>query len=134
MQGSKKELARYIDITGFDLKKLVMKVYDLSGRNVFGMGALHARPGSLPTAIVQELLGSGHWDDCGLPPFARSKRIRIHMDYVLGRACKFYVYEVNDRLYIDGNTWYDHSQAQLDELIDHVGIRACARIAELPRD
>lgn len=43
------------------------------------------------------------------------------MDYVNGRSCKMTVFRREGRLFID-NRWYDHSTAQLKELLSKIGV------------
>ncbi len=96
-----------IDVTGVDLKELAKVVYDLS--IPVGLGMLHARPGPLPDKDAEDLLkgNSGH--------------TILSMDYIYGRQCKFHVFEVDDKLFIR-DQWYDHTPAQLQELLSLVGI------------
>ena len=90
-----------IDITGFNLVDVVKNVYDLSKPQ--GAGFLHYEEGGLT-------------DDEALSLIDPSDQIPIMMDYVKGRACKFNVYMKDGRLLIH-DAWYDHTAADLQELI-----------------
>ena len=92
-----------IDVTGVDMVKLVKKVYDLSRPQ--GLGMMHFEPGGLSDAEVKSLIR-----DDGT----------VDMDYIRGRACKFHVWIKDDRFVISDN-WYDHTDAQHAELLQHVG-------------
>ena len=48
-------------------------------------------------------------------------RIAVEMDYVNGRACKMMVLKKDDRLFIL-DSWYDHTEDELCELISSIGI------------
>ena len=91
-----------IDISAVDLRKFIADVYDLSAPQ--GMGFLHATPGPLDEASIDSILERG------------SKSYPVGMDYVHGRACKMTVYRDGDKLTIN-DRWYDHSAAQLRELL-----------------
>jgi len=49
-------------------------------------------------------------------------RLALSMDYVNGRACKMMVYRHGDKLEIQ-DVWFDHSTAQLDELLRRCDVR-----------
>ena len=90
----------------YDLRKLVANVYDIS--RPAGMGFLHYTPGSLTEEQITALIDL----EASFP---------VAMDYVLGRQCKFYVYyeggvQSPDKLCFD-DEWYDHSSAELMELL-----------------
>jgi len=99
-----------IDITGVDLVKFTQKVYELS--RVQGMGVLAARPGPLSeeeaTAIVHD--------------FREDEDFALSLDYLHGRSCKMHVRRQGGKLTIP-DAWFDHSQDQLDRLLDTVGIK-----------
>lgn len=92
-----------IDVTHCDLATLVRAAYDLSVPQ--GMGFLHAQPGSLSDAEVASILSNPRG---------------LVMDYVKGRAIKLTVYQDDGRKYFYG-PWYDHTEAQLDELLTRIG-------------
>lgn len=98
-----------IDITGVDLVKFVKNVYDLS--RPVGMGFLHFTPGPLSDDDAQR---------CIMPA---GGSLVVSMDYVHGRGCKMSVWRKLNRLEID-DAWYDHTDAQLQELLAHVGVAA----------
>lgn len=94
-----------IDITGVDLKALVKKVYELSSPQ--GMGFLHFEVEPLSDEEALSLI-----DD---------KR-GIEMDYIKGRACKFSAKYRDGKLVIS-DSWYDHSGAQFQELLNAFGLK-----------
>lgn len=95
-----------IEITGADLVEAVKAAYDLSVP--VGMGHLHYREGSLSN---EEAATFVHIE----------REFPVSLDYVLGRACKFTVFQKDDRLYIDRG-WYDHTDSQQAELLRRIGI------------
>jgi len=98
-----------IDITGVDLVKFVQKVYDLSVPQ--GLGMLHFVPGSLSLEEAKSLINDKP-DIYGCV---------VNMDYVRGRACKMNVWKEGDKFLIN-DSWYDHTDTQLWELLNSVGI------------
>lgn len=96
-----------IEITGVDLVALAKKAYELSAPQ--GMGFLHARDGELDEDTAARLVS----DDPHFP---------LSMDYVHGRACKLTVFKEGDRMFIS-NQWHDHSEDQLKQLLEAVGIK-----------
>lgn len=105
------DTSQMIKITGADLIKLTQKAYELSTPR--GMGYIHAKPGGLDEETAAKLITSV----VGLNP-----NIRLSYDYLVGRAVKLTVWQdENLDLWVD-DTWYDHSDAQLRELLAHVGI------------
>ena len=95
-----------IDITGVDLVELTKAAYRLSAPQ--GLGFLHAKDGELSDEEAQRLIQ----DDPYMP---------LRMDYVHGRACKLGVYKIKERLYIY-DMWYDHTDDDLEELLEAVGV------------
>lgn len=93
-----------IDVTDVDMVKFVQKVYELSQPQ--GMGMLHFQPGGLTSDEAEELVEADG---------------TVSLDYVKGRSCKMYTRKDNGRLVI-GDKWYDHTDAQLSELLEFVGI------------
>jgi hypothetical protein len=98
-----------IDITGVDLVKFAQKAYELSMPQ--GLGFLRFTPDPLSEDDAKKIV------ECSCRP----GRIKLNMDYVSGRACKMIVWEKNGRLIID-DSWYDHTDEQLIELLDEFGI------------
>ena len=98
-----------IEVTGVDLRELVRAAYDLSRPQ--GLGFLHFQQGSLTDEEVDALVKP--------PPYGRTL---VSLDYVKGRACKFAVWaDENGKRWIRGD-WYDHTDADLSELLERVGI------------
>lgn len=93
-----------IDVTKADMVEFVKKVYELSRPQ--GMGMMHFKAGGLTDEEAKAYI-----KDDGT----------VSMDYVSGRACKMHVRNRDGILTIP-NSWYDHSDEQLKELLDHVGI------------
>ena len=106
--------ARVINLTGFDMRTLAKKVYDLSRPQ--GMGFLQFRDGTLTDQELDELVND-----------SEGVSLALTMDYVFGRACKFHVQRADGPgVYLefpDGVThftrtdWYDHSEYQFEELL-----------------
>ncbi len=97
-----------IDITSVDLKKFVKEVYALSAPA--GLGFLHFKPGELSDEDAQAVIDRG--DD----------RIAASMDYVNGRGCKMTVFRNPHGKLEIGDSWFDHSPHQLDDLLERCGI------------
>jgi len=93
-----------IDVTGVNMVELVKKAYDLSRPQ--GMGMLHFTPDPLSDEEAQDFIQSNG---------------EVHLDYVRGRACKFNVFNKDGKFEIR-DSWYDHTDKQLVELMAHVGI------------
>jgi len=93
-----------IDVTDVNMVKFVQKVYELSQPQ--GMGMLHYQSGGLTSAEATELINADG---------------TVNLDYVKGRACKMYTRKKEGRLVID-DKWYDHTNEQLAELLEHVGL------------
>jgi len=102
-----------IDVTGVSLTELVKAAYDLSVPQ--GLGFLHVLPGGLTDEEAEELVQEGD-------------RIAVNMDYVHGRACKFMVRRDGDKLTISA-PWYDHTDEQLRQLLERVGLPAPMELA-----
>lgn len=94
-----------IDVTDVDMVKFIQKVYELSQPQ--GMGMLHYKPGGLTDDEAKSLIQSD-----GI----------VDMDYVKGRACKMYVTRKEGKLVIPRDNWYDHTDEQLAELLEHIGL------------
>ena len=99
-----------IDITGVDLIELVKKVYELSSPQ--GLGILHFQEGSLSDTEAENIVEL----------YKNDLNLALGMDYINGRACKFNVWRKDNKLYID-NSWYDHTDSQLQQLLDHFNIK-----------
>lgn len=95
----------YIEVTGISLVELVKKAYALSVPQ--GMGFVHFKDGDLSDDEAKTLIRE---DDTRCP---------VSLDYVRGRSVKFSVYREGDRLFIR-KSWYDHSDAALQELVASV--------------
>lgn len=94
-----------IDVTSVDMVKFVQKVYELSQPQ--GMGMIHYQSGGLTDDEAKSLIQSDG---------------TVSMDYVKGRACKMYVTRKEGRLIILRNNWYDHTDEQMAELLEFVGL------------
>jgi len=98
-----------IDVTGVDIIKFIQKVYELSQPQ--GLGLLHFRSGDLTEEDAKSFIR-----DDG----------EVHLDYVKGRSCKMNVTKEDGKLLIR-NSWYDHTDSQLSELLEFVGIKNAAK-------
>ena len=96
-----------INITGVDLAKVVQEAYRLSTPQ--GLGFLHFQEGGLTDEEAASLIAF------------RDPRTPLTMDYVRGRACKLTVFKEGKELFIQ-NFWYDHSDEQLKELLEAIGV------------
>jgi len=99
-----------IDITGVNLIELAKKVYELSLPQ--GLGFLHFQEGGLSNMEAENIVEL-YKDDFNLA---------LGMDYINGRACKFNVWKKDGKLYIN-NSWYDHTDNQLQQLLAHFNIK-----------
>lgn len=93
-----------IDITNVDMVKFVQKVYALSRPQ--GMGMMHFQPGDLSEEDAKSLIQEDG---------------TVSMDYIRGRACKMHT-SIKDGVIVIGDKWYDHTDAQLAELLGHIGL------------
>ena len=93
-----------IDVTGVDMVELVKKAYELSRPQ--GLGMMHFTPDPLTDEQAKDFI-----QDNG----------EIHLDYVNGRACKFNVFNRDGKAQIR-DSWYDHTDQQLVDLLAHAGI------------
>jgi hypothetical protein len=98
-----------IEVTGCDLRLLIAKAYELSVPQ--GLGFLHATPGPLDEATIDEILERSKGDPIG----------PVGMDYVNGRSIKLRVRERGGKLWIPAR-WYDHSENQLKALCEAIGV------------
>lgn len=94
-----------LDLTGVDLVTLAKAAYALSIPK--GMGFLHAKDGGLTDDEAKGLIQAGS--------------IALSLDYVHGRAVKLTVYRDTPNTLSMRVPWYDHTDAQLDELLQRVG-------------
>ena len=98
-----------IDITGIDLAKFVSKVYELSAPK--GLGFIHYTPKPLDDSDIKDIINTKH------------ENIILSMDYIYGRACKMTVWE-KDGKWIIKDSWYDHEDSKLQELLSTFNITA----------
>lgn len=101
-------MSNRIDITGIDLKQFAKEVYALSQPQ--GLGFLHLQHGPLSDEDAAAVVARG------------SERMPLRMDYVNGRACKMTVWCDDGRLTIN-DSWFDHSDSALAELLRRCGIK-----------
>jgi hypothetical protein len=101
-----------IDITGVDLVKFAQKVYELSMPQ--GLGFLHFTPTPLSEKEAIEIVELSS---------KMNGKIKLDMDYVSGRACKMVVWEKDGKLIIS-DSWYDHTDKQLKQLLSEFKIKA----------
>jgi hypothetical protein len=106
------ERTNMIEITGVNLIDFAKRVYDLSRPQ--GLGFLHFKEGDMDAATEQWLSER----------IASEKgRIALSMDYVSGRACKMTVFRDDDgTLWID-DSWFDHGNHLLNELLKTFGLK-----------
>ena len=108
------EIIKVIDFTGYkvpehNLPLLIQTAYALSSPQ--GLGMLAYEGGPMPERDVQDILSR---------PDAR---VRLSMDYALGRSVKLAV--VKDReehSYLKNEPWYDHSEKDRSQLLTELGI------------
>lgn len=109
----------YLNVTGVDLKELAKAAYRFSRPQ--GLGYLHFEEGELSDADAQHLVDLGVKYSGG----------GLSMDYVKGRACKFNVTARNGELFIS-DRWYDHTEADLRDLLTAIDRSVCQTVEELP--
>ena len=97
----------YHDITDVDLREFVMKCYSASAPQ--GMGMLHYTPGPLPDDVTDQILSIN----------VSNPKIRLSMDYVLGRSIKMTVYKDQGKLYVR-KAWYDHNESMLLQILEEL--------------
>jgi len=101
-----------IEITGVNLKTLVKIAYGLSQPQ--GLGHFHYQKGDLSDEDIEAIVKGGEED---------LEFIAVSMDYVKGRAVKLTVRRDDGRLSIP-NKWFDHTDAQLRDLLTLCGFDA----------
>lgn len=99
------------------LPELVGHVYDLSKAQ--GLGRHHATPDPLTESEKDHIAGV---------EYRGSPWVRMALDYIRGRACKFDLFVDTEqygygtgRLFFTGPCWYDHTPEQLLELVERMG-------------
>ena len=103
-----------IDITGANLTDLIMVVYSLSVPQ--GLGYLHYETNNITNKEAAEIIEHFKARD-----LMHGYRCILHIDYLKGRSCKFYVFERDGKRYIN-RRWYDHTDQQLKSLLKAVGV------------
>lgn len=98
-----------IDVTDAPLEAIVRAAYNPSRPQ--GLGHLHFQPGDLTDEEVARIINT-----TGGPSI-----VALSMDYVKGRACKMTVFQNDGRRYIQ-NRWHDHSDGQLRQFLETIGI------------
>jgi len=107
-----------IDITKVDLSQFVKDVFDLSVPQ--GLGFLHASSAPLSDEEVREILSRAHG------------HIALSMDYIHGRACKMTVYKTEDGKLEINDSWYDHTQEQLNQLLSRSNLPNSSETEHIP--
>lgn len=105
----------YIEIPEDKIPAAVEAAYDLS--TPAGMGFVHFKPGPLDEGTRNSLIRS------------KDLPLTVYMDYVHGRQCKFQICQHEGRFYTHC-MWYDHSQEQLVELLNRIGVEDAAAKVE----
>ena len=98
-----------IDVTDANPIDLIKAAYALSVP--VGLGFLHATDGPLSDMDAQSILDAERPDG----------RIVASMDYVHGRQVKMTIFRKDGRHHIN-KEWYDHTPAQLEKLLDMIGV------------
>lgn len=99
-----------IKVNELDMVKFVCDVYSLSSPQ--GLGYLSAKKEILSLQEANEIVNN----------FLENKAIAVSLDYLYGRACKMTVYRSEGEGYELPDSWYDHSEAQYDELLKRHGV------------
>jgi hypothetical protein len=114
---------KFIEIPVELLGAAVRTAYDLS--SPMGLGFLHYKSGPLDDETVREIMTVNHIN--------YSNDVAVHMDYVHGRCCKFWVYKNDEgRLFINPN-WPDHSDYDLQDLLAKIGLDAPRKMIDAAR-
>ena len=96
-----------INVTKAKIIEIVKVAYDLSAPQ--GMGFVHFQEGGLTDEEAEAIINR-----CKNSPY-----YAVDMDYIKGRAVKLAVAKEGDKLFIP-DSWYDHSEEQLQELLRRV--------------
>lgn len=112
-----------VDITGVDLRKLLIAAFDVSVPR--GMGFLHHREEPLSDAEAESVLSRNKPDSY----------VALNADYVRGRAVKLTVWRDRDTgSYYTRPYWFDHDQSKLAAILREAGVaNPEAKIAEAIR-
>lgn len=93
----------YLELHGVTARQLIQAAYAQSSPQ--GLGYLHFEDGPLSEADTDRLIEAQRTDK------------DIHLDYVNGRACKFYAVKRGEHWYILAR-WYDHSEHDVTKLLE----------------
>ena len=107
-----------IDITGVNLVELTKKAYELS--MPAGLGFIHYKPEPLSDPEANKIVDG----------FKNNKNVALNLDYVNGRACKLVIFREGRKLTIR-ESWYDHTDYQLEELLKSVFPEAVDELKEI---
>jgi hypothetical protein len=98
------------------LVKVLQAAYDLS--IPAGMGVFHFKPGPLSDNEASEIIAMSMTDG------------GINFDYIKGRGLKLFIRKETDGSFSIGDAWYDHTDAQLKNLLKVLGVSVEAPKAE----
>jgi hypothetical protein len=101
---------KMIEVKELDLVKFTCDAYSLSTPQ--GLGVLHAKEGALSLEEAQSFVKAYEGD----------KRIALSLDYIHGRSCKMTVWHLEEGGYKLADSWYDHTNAQYEDLLSRHGI------------
>lgn len=101
--------SRLICVDAAKIDDIIKEAYNLSRPQ--GMGYLHFKDGELPDDELQHIKET----------IRHQGTTYLSMDYILGRAVKLTIYQELSHFYIQ-NSWYDHSEDDLQELLNRIGV------------
>ena len=96
-----------IDVTGINLKKFALKVYQLSK----SVDRSKGQESSLSDTMMGVVLKTS-----GMKNY---QRYVLDMHVIRGRACNMTIFESLEGRWFINDTWENHTQAQLGELLEY---------------
>lgn len=111
------------------LPEVVKAVYNLS--YPVGMGYLHFQPGNLPKANLKAILDLADTRiQCNKTRTDGYQSSIVSMDYVLGRCCKFDVWQQEDGNLYFHDEWLHHSPVDMEALLVVTGLDSTEEMPE----
>ena len=103
-----------IEVTGIDLKRFTRKVFQLSKPTAKQSVVDPLSDTSM--GLVLKSSGTRKW-----------QKYALDMHVVQGRECNMTIFESAQGRWFIHDTWYGHTQQQLNELLEHCGVKPASQ-------